>query len=68
MRELVEHGRNGLRFAPGDAASLAAQLRRLVEEPSLLRTLRDGIGPVRPAAREVEDLESLYFDRLARAV
>jgi glycosyltransferase involved in cell wall biosynthesis len=62
MRELVEHGRNGLRFAPGDAASLAEQLLRLAAEPSLVNTLRAGIGPVRPAAREVEDLEALYLD------
>jgi len=67
MRELVEHGRNGLCFAPGDAASLAAQLRRLLEEPDLLSTLRAGIGPVRPAAREVEDLEALYLQRVVRA-
>jgi len=68
MRELVEHGRNGLRFAPADAASLTAQLLRLAAEPSLLSTLRAGIGPVRPAAREVGDLEALYLDLLTRDV
>lgn len=67
MRELVEHERNGLLFAPGNAASLAAQLLRLAAEPSLLLKLRSGIGPVRPAEREVEDLEALYVDLLTRS-
>ena len=64
VRELIRHERNGLLFAPGDAASLAAQLLRLASEPSLLDALRWGIGPARPAEREAEDLEALYLDRL----
>ena len=50
MAEMVDHGRNGLLFAPGDAAALAAQLRRLLEEPGLLVSLRSGI--TRPASIE----------------
>jgi len=66
MRELVRHDGNGLLFAPANAASLAAQLGRLVAEPPLLGRLRAGIGPVRPAEQEVADLEALYLDRLPR--
>lgn len=33
VAELVEHGRTGLRFRPGDAQDLAAQLGRLLENP-----------------------------------
>jgi glycosyltransferase involved in cell wall biosynthesis len=47
MAEMVEHGRNGLLFPPGDARALARALRRLVDEPLLLDRLRAGIGPVR---------------------
>jgi glycosyltransferase involved in cell wall biosynthesis len=35
MAEAIEHGRNGLLFRPGDATDLAAQLRRLIDEPEL---------------------------------
>lgn len=37
--ETIVHGENGLLFQPGDAADLARQIRRLLEEPSLLRSL-----------------------------
>jgi glycosyltransferase involved in cell wall biosynthesis len=47
MAEMVEHGRNGLLFPPGDARALERALRRLVDEPLLLDRLRAGIGPVR---------------------
>jgi glycosyltransferase involved in cell wall biosynthesis len=39
MAEAIEHGVNGLLFAPGDAADLAAQLRRLIDEPDLAERL-----------------------------
>ncbi len=35
LPHLVQHGRNGLLYTPGDVAELAAHLRRLVEEPGL---------------------------------
>jgi glycosyltransferase involved in cell wall biosynthesis len=60
MAELVEHGKNGLLFAPGDASDLANQLRRLVDEPQLLSQLRDGIGPVKTVAQEMDELEAIY--------
>ncbi|HEX5480488.1 MAG TPA: glycosyltransferase [Dehalococcoidia bacterium] len=46
MADMVRDGVDGLLFEPGDAASLAAQLRRALEEPDLLPRLRAGIGPV----------------------
>lgn len=39
MAEAIEHGVNGLLFAPGSAADLAAQLRRLLDDPELWRRL-----------------------------
>jgi len=39
MAEAIEHGVNGLLFAPGDAADLATQLRSLLEEPGLRERL-----------------------------
>lgn len=40
--ETIVHGENGLLFQPGDASDLANQVRRLLEEPSLLRKLAEG--------------------------
>jgi glycosyltransferase involved in cell wall biosynthesis len=60
MAELVHHNENGLLFTPGDAASLAQQLRRLLDEPQLLPTLRAGIGPVKSVAQEMGELEEIY--------
>ena len=39
MAEAIEHDVTGLRFAPGDAADLAAQLGRLLDDPDLRRRL-----------------------------
>jgi glycosyltransferase involved in cell wall biosynthesis len=60
MAELVRDGENGLLFAPGDANDLARQLRRLLDDPSLLPTLRAGIGLVKSVAQEMDELEEIY--------
>ncbi|MDW8327521.1 MAG: glycosyltransferase family 4 protein [Anaerolineales bacterium] len=65
MAELVQHEHNGLRFALGDAASLAGQLKRLLTEPDLLPRLRAGIGPVKTVAEETDGLEAIYQEVLA---
>ena len=60
MVEAVEDGTNGLLFEAGDAASLAAVLRRLVDEPGLLDRLRQGAAPVRDEADAAAELLGLY--------
>ncbi len=40
IRDLVEHGRNGLLFPPGDAAAAAAGLRRLLDNRLELELMR----------------------------
>jgi glycosyltransferase involved in cell wall biosynthesis len=60
MAELVQDGVNGLLFAPGDASSLAAQLRRLCDEPELLPRLRAGIEPVKSVEVEMAELQHVY--------
>lgn len=60
MAELVEDGVNGLRFAPGDASSLAAKLRLLLDDPGLLNRLREDIPPVKPVAQEMTELLEIY--------
>ncbi len=48
LSEIVKHEENGLLFELADAEDLARQLRRLGNEPGLLKTLRAGTKPVRP--------------------
>ena len=63
LSELLEHERNALLHAPGDAPALAVELERLVRDPMLRRRIglagREGIGEERTwrgHARRVETL------------
>jgi glycosyltransferase involved in cell wall biosynthesis len=59
LAELVEHGQSGLLFRSGDAASLAAACRLLLEDPALAAALgreararyEDELAPERSTAR-----------------
>jgi GT2 family glycosyltransferase/glycosyltransferase involved in cell wall biosynthesis len=57
MAEMVRHDRDGLLFAPGDPSALAAQIRRLLDEPDLLERLRQGIR--RPMSIQQDAAENL---------
>ncbi|HNS64376.1 MAG TPA: glycosyltransferase, partial [Anaerolineaceae bacterium] len=60
MAELVQDGRGGMLFAPGDARDLARQVERLIADPALLSRLREGIPPVRTVEDEMDELEAIY--------
>jgi glycosyltransferase involved in cell wall biosynthesis len=60
MAELIQHGQNGLLFEPGSVRSLATQLQRLLDEPTLLPQLQAGIEPVPSIEEETGTLVSLY--------
>jgi glycosyltransferase involved in cell wall biosynthesis len=61
LAEAVEDGRTGLHFAPGDAASLAAALRRLHDEPGLAERLAAAAaGRVRDETEAARQLLGLY--------
>ncbi len=60
ISEFVKHEENGLLFELENAEDLARQLRRLGEEPGLLKKLRAGIGPVKTVKENVDELEELY--------
>jgi glycosyltransferase involved in cell wall biosynthesis len=66
MAELVKDGVNGLLFTPGDANDLARCLRRLLTEPGLLARLRSGITQVKGVEQEMDELEAIYTNALAR--
>jgi glycosyltransferase involved in cell wall biosynthesis len=63
LDELLEHERNALLHAPGDAGALAVQLERLVRDPVLRRRLgvagRQGIGDERTWSGHVERIEAI---------
>ena len=58
--ELVTHDVNGLLFRPGDADDLARALMTLVNNPSLLQKLRDGVPAIRSIATDVRELRAMY--------
>jgi glycosyltransferase involved in cell wall biosynthesis len=62
MAEMVHHDQNGLLFEPGNAADLAHQLKRLMDEPKLLQRLSKGteFEVVRSVADEINELEGIY--------
>lgn len=67
LPESVEAGRDGLLFKRGDAASLAACLKRFAEEPKLVDQLSKGIRPVHTLAAQVDELVPLYEQAIAES-
>jgi glycosyltransferase involved in cell wall biosynthesis len=63
LGEIVDHGRTGLVFAPGDADELAAKIRLLWADEALCR--RMGQGGREKAAREYS--VERYYERLMAA-
>jgi glycosyltransferase involved in cell wall biosynthesis len=62
MAEAVSNNGNGLLFERGDAADLARQIQRLLDEPKLLDRLRQGSPEVRTVREEVDTLEQKYIE------
>lgn len=58
--ELVTDGVNGLHFPCGDADTLAATMRRAIEEPGLWQRLVDGITPPPPMETVAAQHRVLY--------
>jgi len=60
MSELVKHGSNGLLYKLNDTHSLKEQLLRIIEDATLLASLRAGISPERTVQQMVDDIENVY--------
>jgi len=60
ISEFVKDEVNGLLFERGDVDDLAGQLRRFIDEPGLLETLKTGIPNVKNIDEEVHELEQIY--------
>jgi predicted metal-dependent phosphoesterase TrpH/glycosyltransferase involved in cell wall biosynthesis len=65
--ELLAEGRRGLEFEPGDVETLAAHLRRLIEQPELRAQVREqGRDTAFGFERLADELESVYAGLVAR--
>ena len=60
MAELIEHGRTGLLFQPGDAHDLVRQLTVVRHDATLAESLAAERSRVMTIPREMASLESLY--------
>ncbi len=60
MAEFVPHEKAGLQFEHRNAASLRAALQRILNEPGLLQTLRDGIPAIPCITEHADRLLDLY--------
>ena len=64
--EYVQHNVNGLLFARANVQDLQNQLQRLVDEPELAQTLRQGIPRVKPLDEEMTELFQVYQHTAAK--
>jgi len=60
MSELIKHEKNGLLFELNDYESLHRQLKRLVDDRTLLRRFVENIPPERTIEAMVDDIEAVY--------
>lgn len=58
--ELINHEVDGLLVAPTDVSAWSNALARLVLEPNLLQSLREGIQPIRTMRMEAEETVKIY--------
>lgn len=66
MAELVQHGKNGLLFELNDAEDLSRQIKRLLDETGLMKSLYEGIPPVKTINEEMEEILLLYEQCLCK--
>ena len=67
-RELIQDGRTGVLFRPGDAASLAEALGRMLEDPAMRTRLADSARAWVNAERSWAKTTSPYGEVYARAL
>lgn len=64
MRELVQHGVNGLTFNVGDPVSLRECLRSLTNAPDLVAALAEKIPRIKTIEENAKELEHIYAQML----
>jgi len=66
MAEMVTHETDGLLFPAGHVGALRRALRRLCEEPALLRRLQQGIRPVKSMEQDALETRARYEELAIR--
>lgn len=64
ITETIEDGVDGLLYRFRDPKDLERQMRRILEEPDLLKSLISGLKPVPDTRARAIDVEKFYFDIL----
>jgi len=65
MASLIDDGKSGLLFKPGDSADLASKMQSLLDNPSSLTELANAAPRVKTIADDATFIESLYNESLA---
>jgi hypothetical protein len=60
LAEVVSHGQNGLLFKVGDSMDLGRQIESVLNDPSALDRLRQGIAPVKSMDQNLLELLEIY--------
>jgi glycosyltransferase involved in cell wall biosynthesis len=60
-QEIVEDGKNGLLFRSEDPFDLYAKMKRVLDNPSIIKKLREGIRPVKTINENALELEEEYY-------
>ena len=60
LSAVIEHGKNGLLFPPGDVEALTSTLHQLMEQPELYRQLVDNLRPPKSTMEYVDDMQRLW--------
>jgi glycosyltransferase involved in cell wall biosynthesis len=60
-QEIVEDGKNGLLFRSEDPFDLYAKMKAVLDNPSIIKKLREGIRPVKTINENALELEEEYY-------
>ena len=64
LADLIEHGRNGLLFEPGNVDALATALHALIDDPALHHRLRTSQTIVKSIDSDADEWDAAYVEVL----
>jgi glycosyltransferase involved in cell wall biosynthesis len=67
LNESVKHMKNGLLFEVGNSSDLARNMRKIVENPILLRQLSKNMPYVKSIEQNANEIEAIYKEVMHRA-
>lgn len=64
--DFIRHGENGLLFEPGNSRDLAQELRKVLEDPSLIGAMEKHIRQPKTLSENTEELRALFTDLVTK--